>query len=120
MPIKLALARRRSAGTVAVLLLLLLTTGAAAVATTADGNAAGAVARRWSSPSWLWQQGRRAHAARRLLLAVRQDSAATADKDTNEFHVEGVRRPADGKLARAVVFDAGRKIPDRDANHRHN
>jgi hypothetical protein len=41
-------------------------------------------------------------------------------KDTNEFHVERVRRPADGKLAREVVFDAGRKIPDRDANHRHN
>jgi cobalamin biosynthesis protein CbiG len=118
MQMNLALARRRSAGTFAVLLLLLLT--GAAAATTADSNAAGAAIRRWSSLLWLRQQGRRGYAARRLLLAVRPESTATVGKDTNEFHVEGVRRPANGKMAGEVVFDAGRRIPDRDANHRHN
>ena len=107
MQVKLVLAPRRSrAGAVTVLLLILLT--AAVAVSLDDGNA---VTRRGSSTGW--QQGRRGHAARRLLLAV--------GKDTNEFHVEGVRRPANGNLAGEVGFDAGwKRIPNRDSNRKHN
>jgi hypothetical protein len=41
-------------------------------------------------------------------------------KDTNEFHVVGVQRPANGNLPREVEFNAGRKIPGSGSNRNHN
>jgi hypothetical protein len=86
---------------------------AAGAGTLDDGSSAAAVTRRGSpSSSRLWRQGKRGPAAARRLLVV--------GKDTNEFHVEGVRRPANSKPAREVGFNEGRRIPGSGSNRNHN
>ena len=133
MEIKLALGGRcRSHGTAAVyyllaaVLLLLLLADATAASTSIkaavspdDGNAATI---RVPSFRRLSQQGHHGPAAaRRLLLAVQPASTAMVGKDTNEFHVEGVRGRTNGKPAREVEFNAGwRRIPGSGSNRNHN
>lgn len=98
---------------VLLLHLLLLTPSATTAAVSLDATA---------SP-WLWQQGRRGPAARRLLLAVQpRASTSVGGTDTNEFRVEGGLRPAgaNGKPVE-VGFDASmRKFPKSGSNKNHN
>ncbi|EMS62173.1 hypothetical protein TRIUR3_11361 [Triticum urartu] len=96
-----------------LLLHLLLLTPSTAAAVSLDATA---------SP-WLWQQGRRGPAARRLLLAAQpRPTTAVGGTETNEFHVKGGTLPAaaNGKPGE-VGFDASmRKFPKSGSNKNHN
>ncbi|KAM3312153.1 hypothetical protein ACQJBY_032253 [Aegilops geniculata] len=92
--------------------LLLLTPSTTTAAVSLDATA---------SP-WLWQQGRRGPAARRLLLAAQPKPTTAVGMETNEFHVKGGPLPAaaNGKPVE-VGFDASmRKFPKSGSNKNHN